>query len=112
ETRMKYGRNSTTEKSGLCLNTAQRPQRYGCGTYGDGKRCLPSMTTMFRPFVGFCPMWVQSLLLPRVMRWVHELRPRRAGAGDLKDHRFVLGHQEVVDVGRLSPKAARRQGLQ
>src|SRR4029434_8719264 len=65
-----------------------------------------------RPFVGFCPMWVQSLLLPRVMRWVHELRPRRAGAGDLKDHGFVLGHQEVVDVGWLSPKAARRQGLQ
>ena len=46
------------------------------------------------------------------MGWIYISCSLRCDACDLKNHRFISGYKKVVDIGGLSPEAARLQGLQ
>ena len=46
------------------------------------------------------------------MGWVYISCSRRGDACDLKDYRISFGYKKVVEIGGLSPEAARRQSLQ
>lgn len=97
------------EGAALGLPSIRRPADKRPGTPRSRQRSRLARTGSRRP-----TRWLASdlSLLPRVMRRIHESRPRGPGAGDLKEDRFALGHREVVHVRRLGPKTARRQGLQ